>query len=37
MLDAAFYDQSKYLEGGWVDALKYEDEVLDLLQVSARC
>jgi hypothetical protein len=33
MLDCAFYDQSKFLEGGWVDGLKYEDEILDLLQV----
>lgn len=33
MLDQAFYDQSKFLDGGWVDGLKYEDEVLDLLQV----
>jgi hypothetical protein len=34
MLDCAFYDQSKFLEGGWVDGLKYEDEILDLLRVS---
>jgi hypothetical protein len=34
MLDCAFYDQSKFLEGGWVDSLKYEDEILDLLRVS---
>lgn len=34
MLDSAFYDQSKFLEGGWVDGLKYEDEILDLLQVT---
>lgn len=38
MLDQAYYDQAKFLEGGWVDGLKYEDEVLDLLQVkSMRC
>ena len=33
MLDCAFYDQCKFLEGGWVDGLKYEDEILDLLRV----
>lgn len=32
MLDSGFFDQKDYLQGGWVDGLKYEDEVLDLLQ-----
>ncbi len=34
MLDAAWFDQSQYADGGWVTGLKYEDEVLDMLQVG---
>lgn len=32
LLDAGLYDMSKLVEGGWVTALKYEDEIMDDLK-----
>ena len=32
MLNAGIFDMQKYVDGGWVTALKYEDEVLDDLK-----
>lgn len=32
-MDRGYYDNQYFLDGGWVDGLKYEDEVLDLLNV----
>lgn len=32
-MDRGYYDNQFFLDGGWVDGLKYEDEVLDLLNV----
>jgi len=31
LIDQGHYDNQKFLDGGWVDGLKYEDEVLDSL------
>lgn len=33
VMDRGYYDNQYFLDGGWVDGLKYEDEVLDLLNV----
>lgn len=32
MLNEGIFDMQKYVDGGWVTALKYEDEVLDDLK-----
>ena len=32
LLDSGVYDMERFLEGGWVDGLKYEDEVNDLIK-----
>ena len=32
MLDQAFFDADKYLEGGWVDSLAYEWQILEELE-----
>ena len=32
MLDEGVFDMARFAEGGWVDGLKYEDEVEELLK-----
>ena len=32
LLEEGVYDMKRFLEGGWVTALKYEDEVLEDLK-----
>jgi hypothetical protein len=31
-LEEGVYDMKQFVEGGWVTALKYEDEVIDILK-----
>lgn len=32
MLNAGIFDMQKYVDGGWVTGLRYEDEVMDDLK-----
>lgn len=33
MLEEGIFDMKRFAEGGWVTALKYEDEIIDDLKV----
>ena len=37
LLDEGVYDMERFLEGGWVTGLKYEDEVLADLKKRVGC